>query len=264
MLLPLLLLGSLGVIFGIILVVAEHTFRVEEDPRLKEILSLLPGANCGACGFPSCEACARQIVEGKAPVNSCVMGGEEVTEKICRVMGVSMEKVERKVAVINCNVDNLTRKIQADYQGIQTCQAAHLVMGGGMSCAYGCLGFGDCMEVCPVEAISLKDGLPRIDREKCIGCGRCVEVCPRKVIELIPRHKPLVWVACSNPEPGKKVREVCKKGCIACKVCEKLSGGLFEVSDFLSRLKYEEISHKEVDWEKLVEKCPTGCILKED
>ena len=257
----LILMVSLGVFFAILLIIADKAFHVKEDPRLEKIVSLLPGANCGACGFPSCEAYAKALCMNKAAPGLCRVGGEELNLKISEILDISIESKERKVAILRCNTNKETRKIYASYNGIQTCLASNLVQGGGVACFYGCLGFGDCVKVCPVNAIKLIEGSPVVNHDTCIGCGKCVETCPRNLFELIPYTKPLVYVACNNPEPGKKVREVCSAGCIACRICEKLSSGAFQINDNLSRLDREKGEGKDIDWGKVVEKCPTHVII---
>ncbi|NOZ64214.1 MAG: RnfABCDGE type electron transport complex subunit B, partial [Caldiserica bacterium] len=223
----------LGVFFAILLIIADKTFYVKEDPRLEKVVSILPGVNCGACGFPSCEAYAKGMCGGETAPGLCSIGGDEVNLKIAKILGVSMESQDKKVAILRCNVDGETRKILASYKGSPSCLASNLTQGGGMACSYGCLGFGDCVKVCPVEAIKIVKGKPVVDYEKCIGCGKCVEACPRGLFELVPYIKPLICVACNNTEPGRKVRAVCSVGCIACKICEKLSSGAFQVNNNL-------------------------------
>ncbi len=256
----LLVMGGVGVIFALILIVADKLFRVEEDPRLKKVLEVLPGLNCGACGYPSCERAGESLVKGEVDCGVCVVGGTRVAEELNKILGGGEVGVrERKVAVLHCGADEGKRKKLAEYEGITTCVSASIV-GGGLACNYGCLGFGDCEKVCPVSAIKMVHGLPWIDHEKCIGCGKCVKECPRNLFELVPYRKGLYWVACKNEEPGKKVREVCEVGCIACRLCEKLSGGVFQVENNLARINRSR-QEEEVDWEKVAGRCPTGCIL---
>ncbi|HEX68562.1 MAG TPA: RnfABCDGE type electron transport complex subunit B [bacterium] len=257
----LILMSVLGLVFSLILVISDRLFRVEEDKRLKVILEVLPGINCGACGYPSCRQAAEALLKGEADPGVCVAGGEEVAKKLVSILGggINTERV-KKVAVLHCGAKSKKRKKSAHYEGIESCLAAHIT-GAEEACFYGCLGYGDCEKVCPVNAISLKDGLPEIDHEKCVGCGKCVEVCPRNLFELVPYEKPLYWVACNNPEPGKKVKEVCSKGCIGCKLCSKLSDGVFEIENNLARINRDKSKEKSVDWEKVAEKCPSHCIL---
>lgn len=91
---PVLSVGGMGVVFGACLGVASEVFKVEEDPRIGQVLECLPGANCGGCGFPGCGGCASAIVAGTAPVNACPVGGAAVAEKVGAIMGVAASSAE--------------------------------------------------------------------------------------------------------------------------------------------------------------------------
>jgi Na+-translocating ferredoxin:NAD+ oxidoreductase RNF subunit RnfB len=75
-------MGLLGLFFALILSYASKKFAIKEDPRLKEVINALPGANCGACGHASCEAFAKAVIEGKADYTGCKVGREKVAKKI--------------------------------------------------------------------------------------------------------------------------------------------------------------------------------------
>ncbi len=214
-------MGILAFFFALMLSLAHRRLKVEEDPRVEKISDILPGVNCGACGFASCHALAEAIVAGDAEVNSCVVGGNEVSKAISEIMGVETQVVEKKLAFVKCGATISERSKKAIYQGVETCRAANLVMGGDIACSFGCLGYGDCERACPFSAIKVVDGLPNIDFSRCTGCGRCVEVCPRDII-VLERFNDLNYkVKCSSLDRGKKARQVCKKACIACGRCVK-------------------------------------------
>lgn len=260
---------GLGVIFTLILFIADRKLRVEEDPRLERVEKALAGLNCAACGYPSCRVAAEAMIKDEAEVYVCTVGGEKVAKEVAKILGKEVKKqIMKNVAVVHCGINSKTRQIKSAYRGIKSCAAANLIMQGGMECKYGCLGLGDCKEVCPVGAIIMKDGAPVIDIDKCISCGVCVEACPRGIISLRPHAygEKLLYVACNNPETGREVRAVCKVGCIACGICEKLSGGVFEVKDNLSRINRkkmgERLDKEGLDREKIIQKCPTKCILE--
>lgn len=211
-------MGILAAFFAFMLSVAHKRLQVEEDPRVEQISDILPGANCGGCGFASCHALAEAIVDGETSVNSCVAGGEEISQAISEIMGVEAKTTEKKVAFVRCGAPGSERSKRADYRGVQACRAANLV-GGVINCSYGCFGYGDCREVCPFSAIRMVDGLPQVDFSRCTGCGRCVEVCPRNIIVLDSFDDLNYRVKCSSRDKGKKARQACNSSCIACRRC---------------------------------------------
>ncbi|MBU8871667.1 MAG: FAD-dependent oxidoreductase [Gemmatimonadales bacterium] len=185
MLIPALILGGIAVIAAVGLGVAARVFYVEEDPRIKGILDLLPGANCGGCGLAGCSACAAAIVEGKAEVNACVVGQTEVARSIAAFMGMEMKDNEPQVACPDCQGGaRATRKYE--YGGFDDCRAAMLFYHGPLKCDHGCLGLGTCVRACQFGAITMGDeGLPLFDPARCVGCGACVQSCPKGIISII-------------------------------------------------------------------------------
>ncbi len=233
------LLGASGLVIGVLLAVAAKKFRVEEDPKVAAIMECLPGANCGACGFPGCMGLAVAISEGKAPVNACTVGGNKVAEKISEIMGVATEALEPKVAMVFCQGDDTRAERSAEYRGVMDCQALH-ALGGDKDCPYGCLGLGSCVKACPFDAIKMGDkGLPIVDPDKCVGCGLCVAACPRGVIGLVPRDQE-VLVLCHSYDRGPTVRKYCKAGCIGCAICVKVCPQECRVMDLgtLAKIDY--------------------------
>lgn len=220
-LMPALVLGALGLLFGAGLAVASKKFAVEVNPAAEQIRESLPGANCGGCGFAGCDAYAAAVAEGRAPVNGCPVGGAKVAQVISQVMGVEVEETERMVARVACQGTFDKAKKKYLYEGLADCNAAALVSGGDKACKYGCLGLGSCVKACPFDAIHIGEGgIAQVDEEKCVACGNCVAACPKDIIQLIPASK-LTMVACRAIEKGRAVRENCVIGCIACGKCEK-------------------------------------------
>jgi electron transport complex protein RnfB len=215
-----LVLGALGLIFGVGLAIASKKLAVVINPKLEQLQHLLPGSNCGACGNPGCFGFAESLVSGKSQVETCRVCSEESREKIAQVLGQALVKQNKKIATLHCN-GGLRVKDKYLYNGINDCIAANLVLGGQKSCVFACLGFGACVKACPFNAISMSaQALPVVDRVKCRSCNKCVLVCPKKLFSLVSvTHT--VYVACSSHDLGKDVKSVCPVGCIACKLCEK-------------------------------------------
>jgi electron transport complex protein RnfB len=249
-------IGGIGLLAAVALGFAAQKFAVEVDPRERAILDVLPGANCGACGYPGCAAYAQAVASGEASASLCTPGGTATIEKVAHIMGVIAEVCEPQVAVVFCQGDNRKAKDKYRYLGINDCQAAQRLADGPKVCPGGCIGLGTCMQVCPFGAIEMAStGLAVISWEKCTGCRKCVSACPRSVIRMVPLAS-TVQVLCNSHDKGAVVRKYCEVGCIACRICEKTVPEAFHLEDFLSvvRLGYNE--------EALgaVAKCPTKCI----
>ena len=215
-------LGILGLIFGVLLGYASKKCEVHVDPRVTQIRQALPGVNCGGCGYVGCDAYAEAVAAGEAKVNLCVAGGNTVTAAIAAVMGVAAGETERKVAFVQCGGSPDKAVWKYDYFGVRDCRKAVITPGGGpKACEYGCLGFGTCVEVCQFDAMHIVEGIAVVDEDACVGCGLCVEICPKNIIE-IRKISEAPRVACSSPERGKDVRQVCEVGCIGCGLCAKV------------------------------------------
>lgn len=254
---PAIMMGCIGLVLGALLAVASKIFAVKVDERAQEIASVLPGANCGSCGFAGCSAYASAVSEGKAKANCCSPGGQTVANEIARIMGVEAEAVETKIAVICCDGREEVAFSKYEYVGEEDCVAASKVQGGGeKACSFGCLGLGSCAKVCQNGAITIKDGIAHIDYEKCGGCGECAEVCPKKIIKIVPQKQKYV-VKCASCEKGAAMKEKCTVGCIGCKICEKnCPAGAITVENNLAVIDNEKC----IDCGLCVEKCPKKII----
>ena len=93
---PVVVLGITGVLMGLFLAYASKKFEVEVDPKVEAILAILPGANCGACGFPGCAGYASGVALEGAKMTLCAPGGPKVIEKIGEIMGVAVEVPVKK------------------------------------------------------------------------------------------------------------------------------------------------------------------------
>ncbi len=252
----LLVVGVLGIIAGVLLALASHFFKVEEDETVKNVREALPGANCGACGYAGCDSYAEAVAAGKAEPNLCIPGAGAVADKLSEILGVSVEVTEPGVAFIACNGNcNATSK-KAVYDGVDSCAAASMLFGGDSSCIYGCVGCGDCEAVCPADAICVHDSLAHIDPRKCIGCGKCVKTCPKHIISIIPKNTTTA-VMCSNKEKGAVARKNCKNACIGCKKCQlNCPEKAITVTDNVAVIDYSKCSGCGI----CVDNCPTKCI----
>jgi len=230
-------IGGVGLFIGVFLGIAGNHFKVDSDPREDEILAVLPGINCGGCGYAGCASLAAAIVTGKAPLNGCPVGGNEVAKKVGKVMGESVEMSIKKVAFVKC--DGTCERTINDYHytGIEDCKMlSYVPNGGAKACNYGCLGYGSCVKVCPFDAISILDGIAVIDYEKCKACGKCIDECPKHLIELIP-YKTAYYVKCSSKDKGPITMKTCKVGCIACGLCVKAcEANAITITDFLAHI----------------------------
>jgi Na+-translocating ferredoxin:NAD+ oxidoreductase RNF subunit RnfB len=250
-------MGGIGVALALILVVADKKLAVKEDPRVEQALEALPGINCGACGFAGCSAFATAVTEGKVSVTGCRPGGSEVAAQLARILGVEEGESETpKKARVFCSGGLAEAKRDKVYTGVRTCEAAH-TLGGEKACLYSCIGFGDCVEVCPFDAMYMgENGLPVVDLRKCTGCGECVRACPRDIMGLTDADE-IVHVYCRSRDKGPVVRKSCSAGCIACKLCEKDDEtGAVKVVDNLSVIDY--VVNKAPL--KAIERCPTKVI----
>ena len=210
----------IGLVVGAGLVFTGKKFAVEVDEREAAVRELLPGNNCGACGFAGCDAMAAAIAKGEAPANGCPVGGNPVAQKIGAVMGVEADAVSRRIAFVRCKGSCEYTQNQGNYIGIRDCASA-LRSGLNLTgCDYGCLGLGSCVKACPQQAITVRDGVAVVDRRRCVGCGLCAKACPKGLIELIPESH-LVAVRCSNKDRGPQVKKVCSAGCIGCMLCTR-------------------------------------------
>lgn len=253
---PVGLLGGLGFLFAVLLGIASDVFAVEVDPKEEAVLNALPGANCGACGYPGCSGLAKAIAAGEAPITACSVGGAEVAEDIADIMGTSAGDIDKKVAVVLCQGDCNKSQDKYEFQGMEDCRAETAIQGGAKLCDVGCLGCGTCQSVCEYDAISIVDGIAVIDKEKCVSCGLCVDICPKDIIELVPYDNEYI-VKCKSQKSGKEVRSFCDIGCIGCQICVK--------SCPKEAITFENNVAK-IDYEKCINcsicagKCPTKAI----
>lgn len=213
--------ATVGLIFGLGLAIAANKFAVKMNPKVEAVKHVLPGANCGGCGFAGCEDYAEHVVnDPDVPPNKCFPGKADVAAQVAELTNKKMGAIEDVVAAVRCSriKGNVGKK--CNYLGHNSCAGANLVFGGPIDCRFACIGLGDCARACPFDAIDMVNNFPSIDDNLCVGCGTCVKTCPQGVLELVPRQA-RVFVGCNTQDRGKIVMGVCDVGCIACGLCEK-------------------------------------------
>ena len=252
----LIFMGVLGFILAAVLAFANRKLYVQEDPRIDEVEEMLPGTNCGACGFPGCAGYAKAVIAGSADLNQCPPGGAEVVARLARILGVEATAAARQIAVVVCQGDNQRAQLKYRYLGLEDCTAAQKIADGPKACPGGCLGLGSCQQACPFGAIEMTaDGLAVISREKCTGCRKCLAVCPRDVIRMTP-YESAVHVLCNSHDKGAVVRKYCQVGCIGCHICQKTVPQAYKIENFLAAVVYEQ----DAEAFEAIAKCPTKCI----
>lgn len=254
-------LGSLGLIYGLGLALASKKFHVYVDPKIEKILEELPGVNCGACGLAGCAGYAEAIVNNNELINKCAPGGSETIEAIARIMGIEASSAEKKVALIHCQSGGKNNTFfRYNYQGIATCKAAVLVSKGPNLCNYGCVFQNDCQAACIFNAIKIDDnGMRIILKEKCTGCGACVRACPRNLIELVPFDK-RIHILCSSHDKGAEAKRRCgnKTACIGCSICaKKCPKEAISMQDELAVIDYSKCINCGI----CADVCPTSAIF---
>ena len=220
------IVAILGLLLALVLYFVAERFKVEEDPRIDEVEKVMPGANCGGCGYAGCRAFADAAVKA-ADLDSqfCPVGGNDVMKKVAAILGIQVKEKAPMVAVVRCNGTCENRPKINEYDGAVSCKVKAALYGGDTGCSYGCLGCGDCVAACQFGALSMDPatGLPVVDESLCTACGSCVAVCPKKIIELRnkgPRGM-REFVSCVNKEKGPAVKKACAAACIGCGICQK-------------------------------------------
>ena len=256
-LIPILILGGIGLLAGILLSVAAVVFAVQKDEKAEEIAEALPGANCGACGFSGCSGYAAALSKGETTdTGLCAPGGAAAAAAIAAILGVEADAFQKKAAVVRCQGSWDLTDMKMEYQGMETCAAANQLFSGMGACRYGCIGYGDCLSACEYGAVTVENGLSTIHPELCKGCGKCVTACPKGLIRLLPEKRQAA-VLCSNHDKGARTRQVCTVGCIGCMRCVKAcEAGAVTVENFLACVDPEKCT----GCGKCAEVCPQHCI----
>ena len=256
---PILVLFIIALVCAVLLTLSSVLFAVKENENIPKIRECLPGANCGACGFSGCDGYAKALAEGLTDNPSlCTPGGDNTAREVAAIMGLTPSGVVEKVAYVACNGSCRPEERKYEYNGAKSCAAARLSFAGDRHCVYACLGYGDCVAVCPRNAITINQEkcIAEIDPKKCIGCGLCVKTCPGGIINLIEDTATVV-VKCKNHLKGAEVRSACKNGCISCGKCEKSCPvGAIKVENNLAVIDYSKCTGCGICHSV----CPVKCI----
>jgi Na+-translocating ferredoxin:NAD+ oxidoreductase subunit B len=251
-------LGVIAFTLGAVLAYASQRFAVAVDPRVEQLNDILPGANCGGCGYAGCAAYSEALVHTDADITLCAPGGATVQKLISNILGKDAGASVRKIAYLHCAGSREKAKDKYIYSGLKDCSAAAMLGGGHKACSYGCLGFGNCSDACNFDALHMgADGLPVVDPIKCTGCGACVRACPKDLFTL-QSDETSIYLACSSHDKGKDVKSACSVGCIGCGICAKVTeGDTIVMEDSLPIVDYDAgtnliIAHY---------KCPTNSYI---
>ena len=255
-------LGVIGAVGAIILYAASKKFEVSEDPRIAQVQEVLPAANCGGCGYPGCSGFATACVGADTLEGLfCPVGGVDVMGKVAGILGKEATSADAMLAVVRCNGTCEARPKINQYDGVKSCAVASSLYGGETGCSFGCLGFGDCVDVCNFDAIFINPvtGIAEVIEDKCTSCGACVKACPKNLIELRkkgPKSR-RIFVSCMNKDKGVVAKKACSNACIGCSLCFKECA--FDAIKIENNLAYIDYNKCRL-CRKCVDVCPTNAI----
>lgn len=216
----LLWLTLLGGFASFLLALFHRKMTLPKDNTKSRVFGLLPGTNCGNCGFAGCSGFADAVTSGQVRPVLCNYLTREGIEKIERICGLTLKEEDRLIAHVMCR-GGKDAKDKYIYEGILDCRIAANLAGGTKFCPDGCTGLGNCEKVCAFGAIQIIDGVAVVDADKCHSCTLCADACPKGLIRMVP-YSSAFGVQCTAKLKGADVLRSCLAGCIGCKKCEKV------------------------------------------
>lgn len=191
----------------------------------------------------------------------CPVAGGDTMKSIASFLGKTAAEKSPMVATMRCGGSCDKRPKVNHYDGALNCAVVNTFYVGESACAFGCIGYGDCVHACKFGALSTnpETGLVEVDADKCTACGACVKACPKGLFELRkkwPKNR-AIYVACRSKNRGAVVMKACKAGCIGCGKCEKVCPfGAITIDSHLAYIDPEKCKL----CRKCVNECPTGAI----
>ena len=176
-LIAILALLGLALAFGLLLGFASVRFRVEGNPIVEQIDSILPQTQCGQCSYPGCRPYAEAIANGDA-INKCPPGGQSTVEALADLLDVEVVPLEGGVEEEPVKTVAYIREDE-------------------------CIGCTKCIQACPVDAIlGAAKQMHTVIESECTGCDLCVEPCPVDCIDMLPIETTLNTWKWEMPKPG--------------------------------------------------------------
>jgi len=257
-------LSGLGFTAAFVLYVVASKFKVYENPKIGKVEEMLPGANCGGCGYPGCRPFAELLVDSDDITDfHCPVGGNEVMGEVATYLGKTVTEKDPMVAVLLCHGTCEARPRINEYDGAKSCKISAMTFGGDTGCEFGCDGHGDCVVVCDFDALHMDPvtNLPVVNTDNCTACNACVIECPKDLFELRPKKKRdlKIYVACRNEDKGGIAKRACSNACIGCSKC-------FDVCPKDAITMENNLAYIHADLctlcRKCVVVCPTECIIE--
>ena len=249
-------LALIGVVVGIILGISGNRLRAKSGGIVEKLTTILPGTDCGACGFSSCEAFAESLAVKSVRPNKCSLADTATIVQLARMSGQKALRTQRMRAQIMCSGTSDLAPKKFKYDGIMDCVSVAQLGTGDKACPYGCLGYGTCVKTCPFNAIKVENGVAVVEYEKCIGCGLCADACPKHLIRMVP-YDSEYWVGCHARSKGDIVKSYCGVGCIGCGICEEnCSVDAIKLVNNLASIDYKKC----IQCGTCFEKCPRSSI----